>query len=99
MIGSRWRVEDNGTWAQLEADFQPMCRFRGIPLVCTNIKLFKFPLNEPAYWERGEINGHAVDVDTRCPQCGLNKMFGVAVEEEHWFKLFVQAKGEYEQVA
>jgi len=96
MIGSRWRVADNDTWAQLECDFQPMCRFCGAPLQCQNLKLFQFPLNEPAYWLRGEINGHAVDVNTACSNCGHRKLFGVALESKHWNKLYWQARREHE---
>ena len=98
MIGSRWKVVDNGTWANLEADFQPMCRYCKIPTECSHLKLFKFPLNEPDYWERGEMNAHAVDVNTRCPQCGFKQMFGVAVEPEYWNKLCGKASREHEQM-
>ena len=95
MIGSRWSVLDNGTWSSLDCDFQPLCKFCQVPLECTSIALLNFPLNEPAYWENGEFNAHAVDVKTRCPECGWRKMFGVALPKEHWMLLHKQAEREY----
>lgn len=95
MIGSRWRVRDNGTWAHLEADFQPMCRHCGSEMATTNLKLLRFPLNEPAYWLRREINGHAVDVNVRCVECGYKRIFGVALAKEDWEKLYGKAEAEF----
>jgi len=62
----------------------------------TNLKLLRFPLNEPAFWKNGEINGHAVDVNVRCPDCGYKKMFGVAMAKEDWIKLYGKARAEFE---
>jgi len=94
MIGSRWRVADNGSWANLECDFQPLCRFCKTPLIAWYLGLFNFPLNEPDWWERGIQNGHAVDVICICPECGYRKAFGVALDKEHWWKLHMKAKDE-----
>uniref|UniRef100_A0A6M3K3G8 Uncharacterized protein n=1 Tax=viral metagenome TaxID=1070528 RepID=A0A6M3K3G8_9ZZZZ len=89
---NRWQVVDNGTYAGLECNFQPMCHYCKVPMGNSCIKLLHFPLNEPAYWERGEINGYAVDVEVECPLCGYWETFGVAVDKEHWKMLRIQTE-------
>lgn len=92
----RWRVNPgNGTVAGIEADFQPVCHFCHTPLKAVALKLLNFPLNEPDWWERGEKNGHAIDVECWCPNCGYWTTFGVACPKDHWQKIYDRTESIY----
>ena len=85
-----WNVVDNGTYSGLECRFTPCCHYcyeldgHKVEMQNTCIKLLNFPLNEPAYFEHGIMNGYAIDVEVECPICGYWEVFGVAVDKEHW---------------
>ena len=91
---NRWKVVDNGTFSGLEADFQPVCHYCLTPMESSCIKLVHFPLNEPAYWLKGQRNGRAIDCECECPRCGYWETFGVAVSKEHWNKVNERATEE-----
>jgi hypothetical protein len=83
-----WRINpDNGSFAGLEADFVPKCPYCGTALEAAALKLFRFPLNEPDWWEKGIQNGHAIDVEVLCPNCGYWEPYGVACPKDYWEKI------------
>jgi len=88
-----WKIdEDNGSFSGLEADFKPVCKHCKTEMSAVALKLFCFPLNEPDWWEKGIKNGHAIDVEVWCPNCGYWEPFGVACPKDHWEKIH-QAAG------
>ena len=92
----RWRVNpSNGSMAGLEADFAPLCPYCGTALQPVALKLLNFQLNEPGWWERGEKNAYAIDVECWCPDCGYWAPFGVAVPADHWKKIRAEAAEAY----
>ena len=83
--------------AGLEADFVPLCRYCGKVLQPVALKLLNFQLNEPAWWERGEKNAYAIDVECWCEDCGYWVPFGVACPKDHWEKVKAEAVRIYGQ--
>lgn len=66
---------DGGVEVIHNGDKSPECRFCKKPLVANNLK--KMHIHDIDGYE-----GHAIDIECICPECGLFQVFGVAVSEQ-----------------
>jgi hypothetical protein len=75
--------EDPDTFMGLSADFVPWCFFhRDLPHIMQTVdaKLLNFKLHPD---DSDEPWSYATDVVNRCPYCGVDDIYGVAITPEH----------------
>ena len=66
----------------------PHCSFCYVFMEGMTATPHTFLLDESKKDERS----YAIDVDTRCPECGSIETFGVAITEKHYFSIINKAK-------
>ncbi len=93
-MGAKWTFTKGKTPtdpAQMGCSFIPACVFHAkTPLQLTNSSMIVFPVVDG---HGAKTPGHAMDVTMRCPDCGYQEMFGVALypDEAKW--MFDTMKG------
>lgn len=75
-----WEVNKQGDDFELLCHIVPTCQFCGTPVEVWMLKKLNFDIIKGS----GKRDGHAIDVDTWCPVCGLEETFGVAVSEKEY---------------
>ena len=81
-----WEETNDDSFMDLKCNFDFRCPFHGEEsvMVIHDSKLFKFELDK----DSGRDMSHAIDVVVRCPDCGYIDVYGVAVSNEHYGRIY-----------
>ena len=81
-----WSETNDDSFMDLQCNFDFTCPFHGegSTMVLHDSKLFKFNLDK----DKERDLSHAIDVVVRCPDCGYIDIYGVAVSDEHYGRIY-----------
>jgi len=85
-----WEETTDDSFMDLRCNFPIICPFHGEKTVMklSDSKLFKFFLQA----DTSRDESHAIDVVCRCPDCGYMDIYGVAVSDEHYWRIYERIK-------
>ena len=85
-----WEETNDDSFMDLQCNFPLYCPFHGESTIMklSDSKIFKFFLD--ADTTRDE--SHAIDVVVKCPDCGYQDIYGVAVSDKHYWRVYERIK-------